>query len=99
MKRSLAQPGSGTVGERYSTATREFRKRRLSDLPEAPELTSGSERHREVERLREPLFPGDRVAELSSEQRVERAEIKHRLIDVEDDGAVHTRLRKGGRGA
>jgi hypothetical protein len=52
-----------------------------------------------VKRLREPRFPGGRIAEPSSEQRVERTEIEHHLVDVEDHGAIHGGLRKEDPGA
>jgi hypothetical protein len=76
----------------------DLRKRGSFNLAKAPELAGRGQRHREVERLRESLVPGDRIAEPANEQRVERAEIEHRLVDVEDHGAVHGRVRRGGPG-
>jgi hypothetical protein len=70
------------------------RQRGSPNLAKAPELAGRGKRHCEVERLREPLFPGARIAEPAKKQRVERTEIEHRLVDVEDDSAVHGSVRR-----
>src|SRR3954463_10205684 len=89
----------GGFVRRWSPAAMSGRRKRGSAyFAEAPELVGRGQRHREVERLREPLLPDDRITEPAHEQRVERAEIEHRLVDVEDGGVVHGRVRRGGPG-
>ena len=87
---------AASLGSDISAALSDLRKRGTTDVAKVPELAGRGQRHSEVRRSREPLFPGGIGSrEPANEQRLECAEIEHRLVDVEDDGTVHEEGQEG----